>query len=413
MTASQVLTISSTNGARLYVPGTFIYAGPSNTALTVLGTAFFTTLSVTSGNMIINDNVIITTARVSAGARITLIGAPNSNRTVNDVSGAGSVVIQGGTNIFHSMTNINTISLNGGVMVADQKTCTITSFTQTGGFINGIATLVIGSATLTNAVINNTPIVASYLVLNGVSTVNGASITVTGTGLVTEATQLTLGFNTSFITTPTAKISQTASLLLIPSGVLTRPPSFRNDGSWDSTRDLTINIMTSGSGSLTFERDTTLAVTGITFSMNTVNLNSSVLKSIGSNLTVNNIQAPTGSIVTQSLLFMINGVMNVGGFTHTNGNTRINRATIGNLNVTSGVFNVTGTGATDLGNLRFEGGTITSTGASKIVSARSIYIIGQDLKTLRNVTLSSADIIWRCIPMECELVLQNAVLTTG
>jgi len=298
-------------------------------------------------------------------------------------------------------------------MIADQKGCSISSFTQTGGFINGVATITIGSATLTNAVISNTPIVAGYLVLNGVSSVNGASITVTGTGLVTEPTQLTLGFNTTFVTTSTAKITQSASLLLIPSGTLTRPPSFINDGMWDSTKDLTLNILTTGKGRLTFEKGTTLAVTGINFSMNTVNLTSSVLKAVGSNVTVETIEGRTGSIISQSLVFMVNGHMTIGSFSHINGNTRLNRASITNLNVTSGIFNVTGTGATDLGNLRFEGGTITSTGPAKVVTARSIYLISQELKTLKNITLSSKDITWGCVPMECELVLLYATLTTG
>jgi hypothetical protein len=102
----------------------------------------------------------------------------------------------------------------------------------------------------------------------------------------------------------------------------------------------------------------------------------------------------------------------MGTFNHISGNTRISRGNLNTLNLTSGTFNVTGnTGNTDLGNFLFEGGTITSTGISKTVTAKSVLLTGQDLKTISSVTLSSADIVFRC-GNECELVLLQASLIT-
>jgi hypothetical protein len=301
-------------------------------------------------------------------------------------------------------------------MIADQRDCTLGSFTQSGGFINGVGNgltkITAATATFSNAVINKTPIVASYLVLSGPITVNSGNITVTNVGLISETTSLTLGFDSHLITQTAARITQSASLVLLSAGTQTKPPSFINNGRWNSSRDLTINIRTTGNGSLIFSSGSTLSVTGVTFNMNTVNLANAVLRSIGSNFTADVLESTTGSVMSQSLIFTVTGHITLGSFTHVSGNTRIFRGTINNLNVTAGTFNVTGTGATNLGNLRFFGGTITSTGPAKNVNANAVYLLGQDLKTISRIMLTSGVIIFQC-QVECELVAQSATLTTG
>jgi len=104
--------------------------------------------------------------------------------------------------------------------------------------------------------------------------------------------------------------------------------------------------------------------------------------------------------------------MIVHNFNHISGTTRVSRATIGNLNITSGTFNVTGAGASSLGNLRFEGGLLTSTGISKVVSATGTLITGTNLKTISHVTLSSTDIAVLCGSVQCDLLSLSASLTT-
>jgi len=412
-TASQSLTIASSNGAKLNIMGSFNYGGGVSNILTVLGTASFTTLSTNGGKIVFNDNVQIGTALVNAGATISMIGPTSVNRIFTDVSGAGTLSVEGGTNTFHTMSNINTVNLAGGILQADTRQCNILTFTQTGGIITGTAVVSVGSATLTTAIINNTPVSAVNLNLNGVSNINaGGSLTVTGLCVVSAASQITVASGTIFYVTPNAKVSQNAPLLFVPSGTPTVAPYVRNDGQWTSTSDLTLDIQTNGNGRFDFQKGTTLTVTGTSFSIGNLLLTSATFKSIDATVVIQTIDGTAGTILSQSLTFTVTGSMNIQNYVQLNGNTNIARGDIANLNITTGTFSVTGTGQMTIGNLEFDGGVITSTAPSRVVSVTRAHITGIDQKTISMVTLSSRSFVFDCEKTsQCQLLYLSASIT--
>jgi len=408
--ASQTLTISSSGPGKLNIPGTFHFQGGSGTSVTILGTSLINTLTVDGGTVTLNDNVNIGLAKVAGGATVTMIGALSVNRVFADVSGAGTLSIQGGTNTFHTMSNINSVSLAGGILVADTKQCNVVTFTQTGGNINGSATLSASSATLSNAVINNSPVTATNLNLRGTATINGGSLTVTNLLVISASSQLTLGAGAVFAVTSVAKVSQSAPLQVLPSGTA-QTPSFKNDGKWTSTSALTLDTLTTGAGSFEFGSGGSLSATGITLTINSILLTSASFTSIGSRVSVSSIDGTGGTITSQSQTFTVSGTMNVANFVHENGVTSVSTGNIGSLDVQSGTFNVTGSGL-KVTNLNFEGGEITSRAQAVTITASATTITGNMPKTLATVTLSSQEITLSCGNQQCELITIAASLVT-
>jgi len=364
---------------------------------------------VGGGTFILNDDVTIGLAKVSSGASVTMIGANTVNRVFSDVSGQGTLNIQGGTNTFHMMININQVSLSGGVLVADTKQCNVETFSQTGGTIGGAATFSAGTATLSNAVINNTPVTVSTLNIKGFSTLNGGSLTVTGLGVVQAASQLTLGSGALFAVSATAKVSQGFPLLILPSGTLV--PTFSNDGKWTSTSALTLNTLTTGSGSFELGSGSSLSATGITFTTNSVLLTSSTFTSVGSIINIASIDGTGGTILSQSQVFTVSGAMNVANYTQQNGQSKIASGSVGTLDVQTGNFDLTGMGMT-VGTLKFEGGQIAGT-STNAITATTTVITGNMPKTLSAITISSAAITLSCGSNQCQLETLNAQLTTS
>jgi len=409
--ASQTLTISSSTGGKLNIQGTFDYEGVSTTSVTILGTAFISTLNVGGGAVILNDNVNIGLAKVSAGAIISMIGANTVTRVFADVSGTGELDIRGGMNIFHTMSNINTVVLSGGILFADTKQCNILSLTQTGGSINGTATLSASTATFSNAVIVNTPVTISNLDLNGFTTINGGSLTVTVLAVVSQSSQLTLGAGSLFAVSPNARVSQSAPLQLLSSGPA-KNTAFKNDGQWTSTSSLTLDIPTSGAGSFGLGAGASIIANGITFSISSILLTSASFTSIGSNIVVGSIDGTGSTITSQSQTFVVTGVMNVLSFVQENGLHSVSTGTIGTLDIQSGTFNVTGTGL-KVTSLTFEGGLITSRSQMVNINAGTTLISTNMPKTLSSVTLTSPNINLSCGAAQCELITLSASLKTG
>jgi len=407
---SQTLTLSASTGAKINIPGTLDFAGGVSNTVTVLGTTYIATLTVEGGNFILNDFVTIGVAKVGTGATVTMIGSNSVTRVFSDVSGAGTLNIQGGTNNFHSMTGISIVNLSGGILMADTKQCNVVSFTQTGGSIGGTATISAGTATLSNAVINNTPVTAASLILKGFSTLNGGSLTVTGTGTVAAASQLTLGGGAIFAVSSSAKVQQSFALQVLPSGTM-QVPNFKNDGKWTSTAELTLNTLTTGSGSFEFQSGSAISATGITFNTKSLLLTQATFTSIGSTVTISSIDGTGGSIVSQSQTFTVTGNMNVATFTHQNGLTYIPTGNVQTLDVQTGTFNVTGSSIT-VGSLTFEGGTITGNGKNSIVST-STTITTNSPKTINGIIISSTGIAISCGAQQCQLLTVNAKLTNS
>jgi len=410
MMVSQTLTIASSNGGKLNVPGLLDFEGSSSSnILTILGTAYVATLQVGGGNIVLNDDVTIGLAKVANGAQVTMIGANTVQRVFSDVSGQGTLNIQGGTNTFHTMSNINNVILSGGILAADTKQCNVGTFSQTGGSISGTATFSANIATLSNAVINNTPVTAATLNLKGVANLNGGSLTVTGTGVVQGNSQLTLASGALFYVSTAAKVSQGFPLQVLPSGV--PPPTFKNDGKWTSTSPLTLNTLTNGAGSFEIGSGSSLSATGITFSTTSILLTSSIFNCIGTTFTVGSIDGTAGTIVFASQTFTVTGSMTVSNFTQKNGQANIATGTITALDLQSGTFDVTGSGLTAT-NFTWEGGELLGTG-SNAVTVMTATLTGTMPHQLSSITLSAPTVLLSCGASQCILESLNARLTTG
>jgi hypothetical protein len=408
---SQTMTISSAPGAKLNVPGTLDFEGSVSTSVTVLGTAYISTLNVGGGNFILNDDVTIGLAKVAGGATITMIGANTVNRVFSDVAGAGTLSIQGGTNTFHTMSSINNVILSGGILNADTRQCSIISFTQSGGTIQGMATLSCSTATLSNAQVVNTPVTATSLYLAGFSTLNGGSLTVVNLGVVSQNSQLTLGMGAVFTVLANAQVSQSYPLQILPSGT-SQIPSFINNGKWTSTSSLSLDILTSGSGSFQFGTGGSVSVTGIKFTINSLLLTSATFTSIGSTVLINSVDGSGSTINSQSQSWVVNGTMNVGTFNHQNGITNIVTGNIGTLSVQTGTFNVTGNGI-KVGTLNFQGGTITSHSQAVNIATTTTMITTNNPKTISAVTIETDGLTMSCGAQQCQLIMINAQITTN
>jgi len=408
----QTLLIAASVGAKLSVPGIVDFEGGVSTSLTLRGTTVVNSLVVGGGNVILNDDVTITTASVAAGATVTMIGATTVNRVFADISGAGVLSIQGGTNTFHTMSNINTVYLAGGILSADTKTCTIGNLVQTGGIITGQATISANSATLSNAVITNTPVTSQNLELKGFTSINGGSLTVTVLGIVSSNSQVTLANGAVFAVAKTAQVSQAAQLQILPSGT-SNAPVFQNDGKWTSTSALTLDLQTKGQGAYELGSGATITLNGINFAGQSLLLTSATFNSIGATVNLGSVDGKGGIIKSQSELFVVTGNLNVDTFTQENGITNIGTGNIAKLDLQTGVFNVTGPGAS-VGSLTWEGGQLcASPKSATIVTATSSVLTGNQPKTLTDVTLSSISITVSCGPNQCQLFTLNAKFTTS
>jgi hypothetical protein len=408
---SQTLNIQSSPGAKLNIPGTLDFEGGVSNTITVAGQTYISTLNVGGGTCVLNDDVTIGLAKVAGGATVTMIGASTVNRIFSDVSGAGILDIRGGTNTFHTMSNINSVKLSGGILVVDTRQCNVVTFSQSGGSVQGTATLSVGSATLSNAQIVNTPLTASNLDLAGFTTLTGGSLTVTGLGVVSETSQLTLGMGAVFSVSAGAQVSQSSPLQILPSGTA-QTPSFKNDGKWTSTSQLSLDTLTSGAGNFQFGNGGSIIATGIKFSINSLLLTSASFSSIGSTVNINSVDGSGGTINSQGQTFVVNGTMNVATFNHQNGMTNVVTGTVGTLTIQSGTFNVTGNGI-KVGNLNFQGGSIGSHAQSVTFVNTNTMITTNSPKTISSVTISTDGLTLSCGPQQCQLILINAQITTN
>jgi len=407
---TEILTINSLTGAQLSVPGSFLYEANSPTNMaTIRGQASINVLHVTMGLVTISDSVNIASVTLDSGAVLTLIGDSTSTRMIGDITGAGTVQIQGGTNQFNTMSNIGSVSLSGGTLTASGKAVTIGNLLQTGGVFSGSASITVGVAHFSNAEILNSPISVSALTLEGFSTLDGSTLSVLQNGVISKLSQLTLENGAIFIVTKTAQISQSAAMSFLPSGT-TNPSSFQNDGRWTSTSDLKIVVNTKGTGAYQFGTGSTSEITGIAFNAGSLTLTSSSFTSIGCVVSIGNI-AGTGTIFSQGAQFVVSGELNAAKFTNANGDTQIGSGSIQLLDIQTGTFTVTGTGAS-AGTLTFEGGTIASPGpTSALLTVGTMKITGAQPKTLSVINVAATTLSLSCGTGQCQLFTQRANLT--
>jgi len=407
------LTIYSNPGASLNIKGAIQYKGSSGvTSVTIRGDATIATLGIVGGTVTLSDNVNVASVTVAAGAVLTLIGGSTSTRNIKDITGAGTLDIQGGTNNFDTLSDINSVSLEGGVLNTNGESVTVGNLLQTGGSISGTATITVQTLTLVNSQIQAATLSAANLVVKGFVALDNAGLTVTNLGVVSSASQFTMANGALFDIAASGKVSQSASFKLLPSGS-DQPPQFTNDGKWTSTADFQLVVNTRGAGSFELGTGASISLTGIAFDTASLTLTGATFSVTGSVVTIKTVNGQGGVITAEGRQFMVDTI-NVATFTHTNGFTQIGSGTFGTLDVQTGTFNITGSGAT-IGVLLFEGGQISGDNptATVTVNIANATLTGNQPKTFIELTAMFKLLNLKCVPQQCQLFTENTTLISG
>jgi len=330
--------------------------GSSVTSSIIRGDATITNLINTGGVITLNDNVTITLASIGSGATLSLIGSGISTRNIGNIIGLGVLQVQGGTNVFGTLSGISSVNFQGGTLSTNSNTATIGNLVQTGGILTGTGTITIGSVTLTNAQITNPTVSVANLNLQGFTGLSNAQLVLTGMAVIGKDSQFTMSNGAVFTVSAAAKVSQSAMFQLLPSGS-NQPPSFTNNGVWTTTvGTLNVVVNTAGTGSFQFGSSSTLSLNGIAFNTQRVTLTGSKLVVTGSVVSINTIDGSNGNITAGGRQFFVSSI-SVQYYNHTNGFSQIGSGTINNLDVLIGSVNITGS-SVSIGNLTFEGGVI-------------------------------------------------------
>jgi len=408
--SSESLTLTSMTGGSLNAQGVVMFLGGATNVFTLRGPAMIASLSLTGGTTTISDNVTVTSANVQTGAIINLIGVTESQRNFGDITGAGTVQVQGGTNVFTKMTNIGTVLLQGGVLQGNANPLTIGTLEQTSGILNGKATVSINTATFSNADIVNSPVTVTGVTFKGPTTLDGAILTVVTTAVIATDSQLTLSDGAQFVISSTGQVSQSAPLSIVPSSQV-HPPIFTNNGQWTSTSKLTLVVGTKGTGSFQLGTGSTTVLSGIAFNAGSLTLTSSFFSAVGSVVNVGSISG-TGTIDTNGEQFIVTGALAASNVTLENGVVQCGSANINLLDGRSGTFNITGPSAV-VSSLTWEGGLITCPpAAGTTLTVTSLTLTGTQPKTLINVKAVVTNLSLTCGTQQCQLFTLSASLTT-
>jgi hypothetical protein len=406
--STNALTISSEGTGNLNVPGIFTFQGSATDALTIRGSATLANLQVVSGIATLADNVVITTVRVESGATLNTIGALTVHRTIGEISGPGILQIQGGNNSFTTLTNFGSVMISGGIFKVDGRPATIINLKTTSGIITGRTPISITTATLTSAEIIFSPLSVTTLNLDGFTNLEGASISVLGTAIISNPAQLTLSDGAVFSINRTAVVTQSATLKILPSGGVP-PPVLLNQGRWSSSAELDIVVETRGTGTYELGALSTTTINGVHFNSGPVTLTGK-FNSLGGTTTVIESITGSGTVTTEATHFAVIGNVATNLFTHINGLTTIPTATISTLDIQSGLFNITGAGVT-ANTLNFEGGTISATTPSGTLKVGALTLTGTQPHTLENIAVTANSLTLSCGPQQCQLFTINATLT--
>jgi len=396
----------------LNVKGYLVSMGSSVTSSIIRGDATITNLINTGGVITLNDNVTITLASIGSGATLSLIGSGISTRNIGNIIGLGVLQVQGGTNVFGTLSGISSVNFQGGTLSTNSNTATIGNLVQTGGILTGTGTITIGSVTLTNAQITNPTVSVANLNLQGFTGLSNAQLVLTGMAVIGKDSQFTMSNGAVFTVSAAAKVSQSAMFQLLPSGS-NQPPSFTNNGVWTTTvGTLNVVVNTAGTGSFQFGSSSTLSLNGIAFNTQRVTLTGSKLVVTGSVVSINTIDGSNGNITAGGRQFFVSSI-SVQYYNHTNGFSQIGSGTINNLDVLIGSVNITGS-SVSIGNLTFEGGVIAGQNSAGVtLTITNTTLIGHEPKTFVNILARSQNIELSCGTQQCQLFTQNAVLTTN
>jgi len=317
------------------------------------------------------------------------------------VTGSGVLIVQGGSNTL-SGSSLATLQLVSGKLT-DDKTASFTSLVITGGELTGKGKVTVTSTQIGSGTISGISLQTTNLELNGYATLNGAVITLTGTGKVSGPAQFTLnGGAASFVISSTATFSQSSDFGLVP-GADPNPPFVRNDGSWLSSAPANIVVNILGNGKFSFATGSQLAVTGVNFATNNLDI-ATTAKFLGVTGNINSLTGG-GYVELNGKTFTIT-TASVANLTHLNGQTTVSTGNgINYLSVANGMFQ---TSRITVTTFNFSAGTVQGTGSSSITATRT-YFTGDVPKFVTSINVISKYISWAC-GTSCQIVSNGGVV---
>jgi hypothetical protein len=403
----EALTIYSddTQSASLDITGSLNYNGPSKQFI-IRGYASINMLNINNGQLTIQNSVDITNTMIGQGGSVTIIGGPENQRNFGNVSGVGTLTVQGGTNTIKG-ANLGTLQMLAGKLTSTSP-LTFTNAMFTGGELAGKATVKITSASFGSVTITSCAITTANLDVAGFSTLSaGASLTVTGSGKVSTAAQFTLNAGSVFSIAASAQFAQGNNFGVVP-GADPTPSTLNNDGTWTSSTNANIVVNTQGRGAWVSTASSNIAVTGVTFTIGSAQV-AGVWKFLGVTGTIPTLNGG-GLVELNGKVFTI-GTSSIGTLNHVNGQTTITSGTVGTLSVGNGNFIVS---KLSVQSLNFTAGVIAgaTTSGSTLNSARTM-LNGEAPKFVNNLKLISDEINWSCLGGSCQIVTNNAVFQTS
>jgi len=401
------LTIFSDDAfsASLDITGSLNYNGAGRQFI-IRGYASVNNLNVMNGQLTIQNSVDIANTMIGQGGSVTIIGGPENQRNFGNVSGVGTMTVQGGTNTIKG-ASLGTLQMLAGKLTSTTP-LTFNNVMFTGGELAGKATVKVTSSSFGSATITSAAITTTNLDIAGFSTLTGgASLTVTGSGKVSTGGQLTLNGGSLFSIAASAQFAQGNPFGVVP-GADPTPSTLNNDGVWTSSSSANIVVNTQGKGSWVSTATSTIAVTGITFTIGSGQV-AGTWKFLGVTGTIPTLSGG-GYVEINGKTFII-GASSIGTLSHLNGQTTVTSGTVGTLSVANGNFIIS---KLSVQSLNFTAGVIAGSSSSgSTLNSASTVLTGEAPKFVNNIKVASDEINWNCLGGSCQVVTNNAVFQTS
>jgi len=406
-TSNAPLTISTDMNSKFHVTGSFAYTGST---LLLQGPGFLMDAWTVgpSCSVTVSNTFTSGTLDLGTGASLTLIGAPTETRTFTTITGAGTILNQGGVNTFNNVAGAALRAAGGTAIVASGK---FTSLTLSGAFLGGTK-LSTSSAELTSGFINlGLQLSVSSLILQGTIEIDddntalmvSTSVTIPINSLIT----MTAGSTISIANTAT--VTQNANLQIVPGAPKAKKPAMTIGGTWTSAGQFSVSeIPIAGTASYT------IAATG-SFNFNNVVFSAQAIMSLGTITTqigTFNVGSITGAGTFIASPLNMNVNMFAGNaFTLMSGTVSIANLTMTTLDMKNGVLGVAA--VAKVNRFPFEGGQLKGTlGSQAVMTVIDTALQGVTTQTLTNVALTTATFAMNCGAQACQFFSQNAAVRT-
>jgi len=357
-----------------------------------------------AGIVTIQNTVDVTSAAIATGATVQWIGAPDQIRNFGNVTGDGTLIIQGGTNSLKG-ASLSNLKLLSGKLTTDSSLA-FGTLNLAGGELSGKGSVKATSTSLVSVSITGITLTTTNLDTSGFTTLLTARLILTGAGKSSTSSQLTLNAGSVFQIAATGTFTQGTPFTVVPGADPLRP-AIKNDGTWSSTSAATINVDVNGQGKWLFSQVSTLTANAVTFSIGSAAI-AGYWKFVGVTSTI---PAITGG----GTLEVGGGVTTItssgiGTLLHQSGKSTVVSGSVTNLNVSNGDFIVTGL---NVGTFDFLSGNVQGIGGKSTINASTVNLFGEQSKFINNIAVIGIVINWNCLGGSCQVVANNAVLNTA